>query len=117
MSPIDGRVSRRNVTEGNLVQSGTNQSAVLTTVVTTDPIYVDFRLDERAFLLSQEYAKRSGQKIPLDRILELKIPVEAGLADEAGFPHKGILDFLDNKMSSTTGTICAVASLTTPKSI
>jgi RND family efflux transporter MFP subunit len=106
-SPIDGRVSRRYVTEGNLVQSGSNQSTVLTTVVTTNPIYVDFRIDENAFLLSENVAKRAGQEIQLDRIKELKIPVEVGLADEEGFPHKGLLDFMDNKISSSTGTLRA----------
>ena len=54
VSPIDGRVSRRRITEGNLVQPGANESTVLTTVVTIDPIYVYFNIDEQALLKYQE---------------------------------------------------------------
>ena len=56
VSPIDGRVSRTRITEGNLVQPGTNDAAVLTTVVTRNPIYVYFCVDEQALLKYQELA-------------------------------------------------------------
>ena len=104
-SPIDGRVSRTRITEGNLVQPGTNDAAVLTMVVTTNPIYVYFNVDEEALLKYQALAFRTGQELHPKRLKDLKIPVEIGLADEEGFPHAGIIDFADNKMDRTTGTL------------
>ena len=104
-SPIDGRVSRTRITEGNLVQPGTNDAAVLTMVVTKNPIYVYFNVDEEALLKYQELAFRQGQELHPKRLKDLKIPVEIGLADEKGFPHAGIIDFADNKIDRTTGTL------------
>ena len=105
LSPIDGRVSRARIREGNLVQSGGNNAAVLTTVVTTDPIYVYFNVDERALLRYQELARQAGQDLRPSRLKDLKLPVEIGLANEEGFPHAGILDFTDNKVDRGTGTL------------
>jgi RND family efflux transporter MFP subunit len=104
ISPIDGRVSRARIREGNLVQSG-NDSPVLTTVVTTDPIYVTFNLDEHALLQYQALILRAGKELHPGRLKDLKLPVEIGLMTETGFPHKGILDFADNKIDSGTGTM------------
>jgi RND family efflux transporter MFP subunit len=106
-SPIDGRVSRRMITEGNLVQAGSAESTVLTTVVTTNPIYVYFNIDEPALLKYEEAAWGSGNEIAPHRIKSLKIPVEIGLANEEGFPHAGILDFVDNKLDQESGSIQA----------
>ena len=105
-SPIDGRVSRTRITEGNLVQPGSGPSAVLTTVVTTNPVYVYFYIDEPTVLKYQELAFRTGQELHPSRLKDLKFPVEIGLADEEGFPHPGVLDFADNKVNRSTGTIC-----------
>lgn len=107
VSPIDGRVSRRLITEGNLVQSGQSNSTVLTKVVTTDPIHVYFQIEEPALLRYMDQDWRSGKEVMLSRIHELKVPVEIGLAHEAGFPHQGVLDFLDNAVQCQTGTLCA----------
>jgi RND family efflux transporter MFP subunit len=107
VSPIDGRVSRARITEGNLVQPGTGESMVLTTVVTTNPIYVYFNIDERALLQYEELKWQSGEDSHPSRIKDQNISVEIGLAAEDGFPHKGILDFIDNKVDSKTGTIRA----------
>lgn len=106
-SPIDGRVSRTQVTEGNLVQPGSDEASVLTTVVTTNPVYVYFNIDEPALLKYDRLDWRSGRETLPDRIKVLKVPVEIGLGDEKGFPHRGVLDFLDNKIDSETGTIRA----------
>ena len=106
-SPIDGRVSRTRITEGNLVQPGPGGSTVLTTVVTTDPIYVYFNIDEHALLKYEGAAWGSGKEIHPDRIKRLKIPVEIGLENEEGFPHAGVLDFVDNRVDQETGTIQA----------
>jgi RND family efflux transporter MFP subunit len=107
LSPIDGRVSRTRITEGNLVQTGTGESTVLTTVVTTDPIYVYFNIDEPAMLKYEQIAWGSGRAMQASRIKELNIPVEIGLVSDQGFPHAGILDFVDNKVTAGTGTIRA----------
>ncbi len=107
VSPIDGRVSRRLITEGNLVQSGQSNSTVLTKVVTIDPSYVYFRIEEPALLKYMDQDWRAGEEVMLSRIHELEIPVEIGLANEESFPHAGVLDFLDNAVECETGTLCA----------
>ena len=97
-SPINGRVSRANITLGNLV---TNGQTLLTTVVSLDPIYVRFDGDEQAFLRSVKQAKddvANGTK-------ETAAPVLVGLADEPGFPHNGVMVFQDNEVDPQTGTI------------
>ena len=109
VSPIDGRVSRRRVTEGNLVQNGSAEATVLTTVVTVDPIYVYFNIEEPTLLRYERLGWRVGDQTLLSRIKELKIPVEIGMADEEGFPHAGQLDFVDNQIDADTGTIRARA--------
>ena len=87
--PIDGRISRRMITEGNLVQSGSNESTLLTTVVTVDPIYVNFNIEEPALLKFQNLDWRLGQDGRPHEIKDLKVPVEIGLPNEEGFPHRG----------------------------
>jgi RND family efflux transporter MFP subunit len=106
VSPIDGQVSKRRVTEGNLVQTGSNNSTVLTTVVTMDPMYVCFHVEEPALLKFRNLDWRLGENGRPKQLSDLKIPVEIGLANEEGFPHRGVIDFLDNKVDCCTGTIC-----------
>jgi len=107
ISPISGRVSRTRITEGNLIQAGPGEATVLTTVVTTNPIYVYFNIDEPALLQYDRLDWRSGRETLPDRIKVLKVPVEIGLGNEKGLSHRGVLDFLDNKVDSSTGTIRA----------
>jgi len=107
VSPIDGRVSRARITEGNLVQPGTGESMILTTVVTTNPIYVYFNIDEHVLLMYVDRKWQSGETAHPSRIKDQNIPVEIALAKDEGFPHTGILDFIDNKVDSKTGTIRA----------
>ena len=107
ISPISGRVSRTRITEGNLVQPGPGEATVLTTVVTTNPVYVYFNIDEAALLQYDKLDWRSGRDSLPDRIKVLKVPVEIGLGNEKGFPHQGTLDFLDNRVDCNTGTIRA----------
>jgi RND family efflux transporter MFP subunit len=104
-SPIAGRVSRAEVTAGNLVQAGPPDATLLTTVVSMDPIYVYFEGDEQTYL---RYAKlaRQGSR-PSSR--DVRNPVYLGLADDEGFPHKGYMDFVDNQLNPQTGTIRARA--------
>ena len=103
-SPINGRISRANITLGNLV---TNGQTLLTTVVSLDPIYVRFDGDEQAYLRSVKEARdraAAGSK-------DVAAPVLVGLADEAGFPHSGVLVFQDNEVDPQTGTIRTRAKL------
>ncbi|MBB2496014.1 multidrug efflux RND transporter periplasmic adaptor subunit MexE [Aquipseudomonas ullengensis] len=95
-APIDGRVSRAEITEGNLVGAG---QSLLTTVVSTDKVYAYFDADERVFLKYVELARQSGSQT------RDASPVYLGLSSEDGNPHLGQLDFLDNQVNPKTGTI------------
>jgi RND family efflux transporter MFP subunit len=106
-SPIDGRVSRAEVTRGNLVTGGTNGGTFLTSVVSIDPIYLYFEGDEATYLRYIQMA-RAGER-PSSR--DAPNPVRVGLANEEGFPHEGAMDFVDNQVNSQTGTIRARAVL------
>jgi membrane fusion protein, multidrug efflux system len=97
-SPIDGRVSRQLVNIGNLVQADSTQ---LTTIVSIDPIYAYFSMDELA-ALSYQRLIREGKLASSDGG---KIPVYLQLQDETDFPHEGTIDFSDNSFDSTTGTL------------
>ncbi len=107
VSPIDGRVSRRRITEGNLVQPGLDEAMVLTTVVTTKPVYAYFDIEEPVLLKYLGSLWQAEGKSLLDQIEKLDVPVEIGLDNEAGFPHVGKLDFVDNKVNRETGSIQA----------
>jgi RND family efflux transporter MFP subunit len=104
IAPINGRVSRANVTLGNLVTNGTT---VMTTVVSLDPIYVRFDGDEQAYL---RYVKAVRDRVAAGS-KETASPVLVGLADEAGYPHPGVMVFLDNEVDAQTGTIRTRAKL------
>jgi RND family efflux transporter MFP subunit len=106
-SPIVGRVSKAEVTLGNLVSGGTANSTLLTSVVSVDPIYVAFEGDERVYL---KYANL-GQLRELRGANNVRNTVRVGLANETDFPHEGELVFLDNQLNPATGTIRARALL------
>jgi RND family efflux transporter MFP subunit len=104
-SPISGRVSRAEVTAGNLVQAGPPTATLLTTVVSLDPVYVYFEGDEQTYLHYGELA-RAGTR-PSSR--DTRNPIQLGLANEQGFPHQGYVDFVDNQLNPQAGTIRARA--------
>jgi len=111
IAPIRGRVSRREVTEGNLISGGTSQSTLLTTIALLDPIHCYFDADEQAFLkyarLAQEGKRQSSR--------DVKNPVYVALGDEKnGFRHKGHMDFVDNRLDPNTGTMRARAIFPNP---
>jgi multidrug efflux system membrane fusion protein len=114
-SPIDGRVSRTRITVGNLVQIGAGESNVLTMVVSTNPVYVYFDVDEQTLLRYNQLAFKSHQDLHPNHLKDLKFPVEIGLDGEEGFPHAGILDFADNRLDRTTGTIRVRGIFQNPK--
>src|SRR6202045_4636752 len=103
-APISGRISRALVTSGNFV---TNGQTPLTTLVSLDPIYVSFDGDEQEYLkytkLVRDPARGSSR--------EAHSPVLVGLADENGYPHQGVMVFVDNALDPTTGTIRSRALL------
>ena len=105
-APISGRAGRALVTAGNLVSAG-DAASVLTTLVSLDKVHVHFDTDERTFLHYAELA-RKGER---PRENGAGVPVQVGLVGEEGFPHTGVVDFLDNQVDPTTGTIRARALL------
>ncbi|HZF16484.1 MAG TPA: efflux RND transporter periplasmic adaptor subunit [Steroidobacteraceae bacterium] len=99
-APISGLVSKAEVTPGNLV---TTDQTLLTTLVSIDPIYVEFEGDEQVYLKYNALA-RAGLR-PSSR--DSKNPVWVGLADEQETPHQGVMVFVDNELNPATGTIRA----------
>ena len=106
-SPIDGRISRAEITVGNLVLGGGAgaPATLLTTVVSLNPIYAYFEGDEQVYLKYSDLSRR-GER-PSSR--ETKNPIYLGLANEEGHPHQGYVDFVDNALNPQTGTIRARA--------
>jgi membrane fusion protein, multidrug efflux system len=102
LSPIDGRVSNKLVTVGNLINGGSGFSAtLLTTVQSVNPIYCYVDVDENSVLKYQRLAKERALLSARDG----KVPCYVQLADEKGFTHKGVIDFVDNHVDATTGTM------------
>jgi len=104
-APISGRISRAEVTAGNVVQGGAPEPTLLTTIVSMDPVYVYFEGDEQAYLRYNQLARdgtRQSSRVARN-------PVRMGLANEQGYPHTGYVDFVDNQLNPNTGTIRARA--------
>lgn len=105
-APVKGRVSKANVTVGNLVEAST----LLTTVVSAEPMWMYFDIDERTVLQYRaRYAAAHPETGRAPNARELAIPVEIGLAHEDGYSVRGALDFLDNQVNTATGTMLARA--------
>src|SRR5438309_8620316 len=102
-SPVDGRVSDARITLGNLVQPGAGPESVLTTVISVDPIYAKVDADENAIL---KYVKLSEQGKRVSA-RTAKIPAFIELGNETDFPHEGYIDFVDNRLDPSTGTVRA----------
>lgn len=113
-APIDGRIGARQVSPGNLVTGGTSgNTTLLATIVSNDPIYFEFTFDEASFLRYQrlgntghDIASRKGG-----------VPVTLKLIDEKSFDHKGRMDFVNNVISTSTGTILGRAVFQNPNSL
>ena len=106
-APFDGRISDREVNIGALVVEGDSNIA---TLIATDPIYLVFTGSEADFLkysrLSLSGSRESSRETPN--------PVEARLIDEKGWPHKGVMNFVDNELDPGSGTIRARAIFDNP---
>src|SRR5262245_578741 len=107
-APISGRISRTLVTAGNWVSAGSVSGAtLLTTIVSQDPIYIYFDVNESNYIKYKRLAERGIKAGAAD----VGAAVEVALPDERGFPHKGQVDFLDNRLDQGTGTLRARAVL------
>lgn len=109
-SPITGRIDRHFVDRGNLVGAqlaGGGEATLLATVVTMDPIHVSFDVSEAIALqyLDQGDRGEAGPSYP---------PIELALADEDSYPHAGRVDFVDNQLDGSTGTLLVRAELENP---
>jgi RND family efflux transporter MFP subunit len=108
-APFTGRIGARDVSIGGLIsgsRAGVSATTLLTTLVSLDPIYLNFDMSEADFLtFSRERAKLSGP---------LADEVAIGLSDENTFPRKGKLDFVDNALDRSSGTIHARATVANP---
>jgi RND family efflux transporter MFP subunit len=113
-APISGRIGRNAVTEGNLVVGGSGVNAtLLATIVSLDPIYLDFDLSESDFLAYQR-ASAAGR---MTSTRDNAIPVFARLFDEEDWPLKGNLNFIDNQVAREAGTIRARAVFANPTAL
>jgi len=100
-SPLDGRVSRALITEGNYVSGLAGNATLLTTIVSVDPVHVYADVDENSLLKFNALARADK----LTRSNDGTVPVELQLGDETGFPHRGYIESFDNKLDPQTGSI------------
>ncbi len=94
-APISGRIGRRTIDPGNLVIA---DQTSLATIVSAQPMYVYFDMDERSYL-------RLRLSLPNDKPAMDNVPVAIGLTDEQGFLHRGELNFINNQFDANTGAI------------
>jgi multidrug efflux system membrane fusion protein len=97
-APISGRISRELISAGNLVTGG--DTTVLTSIVSTDPVYVYVDADEQALL---KYRRQTQQQQGSSDLRGT--PVELALADETDYPHQGHIDFVSPREDTATGTV------------
>lgn len=100
-APISGRIGRKLLTEGNVVNSGPMNGTLLTTIVSVDPIYCYIDADEHAVLKYIHLAREGKRASARDE----NIPAFLALADETEFTHEGVVDFVDNRVDPATGTL------------
>ncbi len=99
-APIAGRVSRANVTAGNLVG---NAEPVLTSIVSQGKVYAYFDASEQVYLRYAKQARTAASSKSGDATTGNTVMM--GLANDAGYPHKGVIDFVDNRLNAQTGAI------------
>jgi multidrug efflux system membrane fusion protein len=99
-APITGRISRMNVTVGNLVNGGSGQMTALTTIVSIDPLYSYINVPESAALRYQQLALKENKS----SVAGANVACSLQLENETNFPHQGVIDFVDNQVDVNTGT-------------
>ncbi len=102
-APIDGRISRRYADEGNLIDGGSSQGTLLTTIVPFNPLYATFDVDENIVLKYSRLSLAGQRKSSRDT----GNPVRIALADEKKFAHQGKVSFVDNRLDPTNQARCA----------
>jgi len=113
LSPIDGRVSRAAVSVGAYIVGNNASGTQLTNVVSQDPIHIYFDVNENNYI---KYKRLQQQGIAAGAS-QLGTSVEIALQDDRGFPHRGTLDFLDNRLDTATGTLRARATVENGKQL
>jgi multidrug efflux system membrane fusion protein len=108
-APLSGLLSRRMVDPGNLIKA---DDTVLTSIVSLDPLYVYFDVDEQTMLKLKRLIQEGKVKVRPQG--EKAVPVQIGLSDEDDFPHEGIVDFTDNRVDLNTGTLRFRAKISNP---
>jgi RND family efflux transporter MFP subunit len=112
-APITGRISRKYVSEGNYLTGGSGSGTLLTTIVSMDPIYFYFDVSEADFLKYKrlgEFGLRPGSRDNAN-------PVELGLQNDEGFPYKGKMNFVDNRIDQNTGSLRGRAVFDNPNGL
>jgi RND family efflux transporter MFP subunit len=113
-APIAGRIGDRRVSPGNLVAAGAGAGAtLLATIVSTDPMRFEFTFDEASLLRYDRLAKQSADATTRG----LSLPVKLKLIDEKDFIHEGRMDFVDNAIDRSTGTIRGRAVVANPNAL
>jgi RND family efflux transporter MFP subunit len=107
-APFDGIVSAHLVSIGELV--GVSSPTQLATIVALDPIYVNFNVNEQDVLRIRENARKRGMTTNELR----QLPIEIGLQTDAGYPHKGKLDYISPSLNQSTGTLAVRGILSNP---
>src|SRR5205085_9710543 len=110
-APLAGRIGRHQVSIGNLVSGGTDQSTVLTNIVSIDPIYCYFDVDERTVIRIRQLIREGKAK----SARESEWPVYLGLGRADGFPFHGTINFVDNQINHKTVTLRVRAVIVTPQ--
>ncbi len=114
-APVAGRIGDRRVSPGNLVIGGSQpQTTLLATIVSTDPMRFEFTFDEASYLRYTRLDGNGGQDVASRNT---QTPVALQLLDESGFPHQGRMDFLDNVIDRSSGTIRGRAVFDNPKGV
>ena len=101
-APVAGRIGDRRISPGNLITGGTSgNTSLLATIVSNDPIRFEFTFDEGSFLRYERIARNGGDIASRGA----GVPVALKLIDEVDFSHRGRMDFIDNVIDRSTGTI------------
>jgi RND family efflux transporter MFP subunit len=112
-APITGRISRINVTVGNLVNGGSGQATALTTIVSIDPMYCYLNVPESVALRYQELALDQKQS----NVAGAKVPSFLQLESQTTFRQQGVIDFVDNQVDVSTGTVQIRAVFANPTTV
>lgn len=113
-APVNGRIGDRRVSPGNLVTGGTaGNTTLLATIVSTDPIYFEFTFDEASFLRYERMSKTGNDVASRGAGVQVALK----LIDEKDFDHAGHMDFVDNVIDRSTGTIRGRAVFANPNNI